>query len=148
MYVMVFPFCFQVFMWLPCSQVGPQLLGLTSPQPFKMYPWQAYGPPGDGPWPTSGVHHVAAPPTSSRRRELCAPHSAVPQPFHQCGQAHSLRGLAESHPIPLPYLHGQEWSSYPGCVPPDDLIHSKSVVGITFGVPDVIGYQVDKFNCT
>ena len=48
---MVFAFCFQVPTWLPYSPVGAQPLGFASPHPFKVYPWQAYVPPVNGPWP-------------------------------------------------------------------------------------------------
>ena len=46
--VMVFAFCFQVPMWLPCSPVMAQPSGFATLQPFRVYPWQAYVPPDDG----------------------------------------------------------------------------------------------------
>ena len=55
----------------------------------------------------------------------------------------------ESHLIPLPSLHDGEGSSFPGLVPSDDMVDSKSVMGIK---PEdssvVIGYQVDEFTHT
>ena len=42
-------------------------LGLTLSQPFRLYPWHAYVPPGAGPWPMPGVHQVAAPCTALSR---------------------------------------------------------------------------------
>ena len=54
--VMVFSFCFQVPMWLPCSTMEAQLLGFARLQLFGLYPWQAYVPLSDGLWPTRLVH--------------------------------------------------------------------------------------------
>ena len=57
--------------------------------------------------------------------------------------------MAESHLIPLPYLHGGEGSSFPGLVPSDDTVGSESAMGIKPGDSGVvIGYQVDEFTCT
>ena len=51
-----------------------------------------------------------------------------------------------SHLISLPSLHGWEGSSVPGFVPPDDMVYSKSVVGVKPGDSRaVIVYQVDGF---
>ena len=59
---------------------------------------------------------------------------------------YSLGGLAESHLIPPPSLHDGEGSSFPGLVPSDDMVNSKSAVGIKPGDSGVvIGYQVDEF---
>ena len=45
--------------------------------------------------------------------------------------------------------HGEEGSSFPGVVPSDDMINSKSVVGIEPGdFVVVMGYQVDAFTHT
>ena len=52
---MVFAFCFQVPMWLPCSEMGAQLLGFAMPHPYGVYPYQAYVSPGHGLWPIPGV---------------------------------------------------------------------------------------------
>ena len=53
--------------------------------------------------------------------------------------------LAESHPIPLPSLHGGEGSSFPVSAPPNDTFYSESVVGPKPGNSGVvISYQVDK----
>ena len=43
-------FGFQVHMWVYCLPIGVQSLGCAS-QSFRVYPWQAYIPPGDGLWP-------------------------------------------------------------------------------------------------
>ena len=49
----------------------------------------------------------------------------------------------------LSSLHGREQSSFPGCVPHNDTVNSKSLVVIKPGNSGVvIGYQVDKFVCT
>ena len=53
--LMVFASCFQVPMWLSCSPMGAQPLGFATLQLFRVYPWQAYDPCGNGLWPTPGV---------------------------------------------------------------------------------------------
>ena len=78
---------------------------------------------------------------------LC--YAAVLQPFQQYGGAHSLQGLADSHPIPLPSLHGEEGSIFLGFVLSNDTVDSKSVVGMKPGDSSVvIWYQVDEFTHT
>ena len=60
---------------------GISTTGFTLPQPFGVYPWQAYVPPHDGLWPILGVNKVAVPSNA-----LSDPtHSANNQPFHQYG---------------------------------------------------------------
>ena len=49
------------------------------------------------------------------------------------GGVYSLGGSVESHPIPVPYLHDGEGSSFPGLVPSDDVVNSNSVMGIKPG---------------
>ena len=101
---------------------------------------------GDGHWPTPGMQRVAAPSTTLSRGEPYAAQSAVPQPCHLYGGAYSFGGLAESHPIPLPSLHGGEGSSFPGLVPYNVTVNSESAMGIKPGDSGVmIGYQVDAF---
>ena len=52
-------------------------------------------------------------------------------------------------PIPPPSLHGGEGSSFPGLVPPNNMVNSKSAVGIKPGDSGVVtGYQVDGFTDT
>ena len=81
--------------------------------------------------------------------EPSATQSAVPRPSHLYGGTYSLKGLAESHLIPLPSLHYGEGSSFPGLVPSDDTVDSESVIGVKPGDSSVvIGYQVDEFTCT
>ena len=61
----------------------------------------------------------------------------------------ALGALAESHPITLPFLHGEEGSSFPGLVPSDDIVNSESAMGIKAGDSGMmIGYQVDEFTHT
>ena len=68
-------------------------------------------------------------------------------PIYMVG--HTALGLAESHPIPLPSLHGGEGSSFPGLVPSNDTVNSECAMGIKPGDSGVvIGYQVDEFTCT
>ena len=58
-------------------------------------------------------------------------------------------GLAESHLIPLPSLHGRKGSSSLGRAPHNDIINFKSVVGIKPGDSDMmIRYHVDEYTCT
>ena len=62
---------------------------------------------------------------------------------------HTALGAWQSHPIPMPSLHGGEGSSFPGLVPSDDTVDSESVMGIKLGDSGVvIWYQVDEFTCT
>ena len=143
--VLVSAFYFQVPYWMPYSPLGPHPLGFAPLQPLGVYPWQACVQPGDGHWPTPGMHRVDAPSTTWNRGEPYATGSAVPQPFHLYDGAYSFGGLAES-PIPPPSLHGGKWSSFPGLVPSNDMFNSESAIGIKpgdYGV--VIGYQVDEF---
>ena len=62
--------------------------------------------------------------------ELPATHLAVSQPFHLHGGAYSFGGLAESHLIPLPFIHGREGSSFAASVPPNDMVNCESVVSL------------------
>ena len=55
---------------MPYSPMGPQPLGFAPLQPFGAYPWQAYVQPGNGHWPTPGMHRVAAPSTALNRGSL------------------------------------------------------------------------------
>ena len=122
--------------------MGAQPLGFAPLQAFAVYPCQAYVQPGDGHQSMPGMHRVAAPSATLIRREPSATQSAVPQPSHLNGGAHSFGGLAESHPIPLPSLHDGEGSSFPGLVPLDNTVNSESVTGIKPGDSSVvIGYQ-------
>ena len=56
--------CYSIRFLLSSSHVavlfigGTQPLGFASQEPFGVYLWHAYVPPGDGPWPMSAVHHV------------------------------------------------------------------------------------------
>ena len=76
-----------------------------------------------------------------------ATQAAVLQPFQLYGGAYRFGGLAESHPIPSPSLHGGEGSSFPGLVPSNDTVNSESMVGFKPGDSGVvIGYHVDEFN--
>ena len=87
-------------------------------------------------------------PTALGREEVHATHTA-PLAIPSIWWGIQLWGSAESQAIPLPSLHVGEKSSFPGCVPPSDMINSKSVVGIKPGDSGVmIGYQVDEFTDT
>ena len=106
--VMVFGLCFQAPMWLPCSPTGAQSLRFVPLQHFSIYPWQAYVPPDDGLWLMPGVHGVAAYPTALSRKEPPATHSAVLQPFQQCGGAYSVWGLCKGMEFVCPQCEGTE----------------------------------------
>ena len=56
-------------------------------QPFGAYPWQIYVHPGDGHWPSQGMHQVAAPSPALSRGEPSASHSSVLLLFQHYGQA-------------------------------------------------------------
>ena len=110
--VLVSAFYFQVPCWMPYSPLGAQPLVFAPLPPLGIYPWQAYVQPGDGHWPTPSMHRVAAPSTTLRRGEPSATQYAVPQSSHLYGGAYSFGGLAESHPIPMPSLHGDAFYIY------------------------------------
>ena len=128
---------------------GAQPLGFAPLQPLGVYPWQAYVQPGDGHWPTPSMHRVAASSSALSRGSLLLLNLLFPShPIYMVGHT-ALGGLAESHPIPLPSLHGGEGSSFPGLVPFDDMVNSESAMGIKPGESGVLtGYQVDEFTCT
>ena len=52
--------------------------------------------------------------------QLTPSHSSIPW---------NMGGLAESHPIPPTFLYGRD-GSFLGCVPPSDIVNSKSVLGV------------------
>ena len=91
--VLVSAFYFQVPRWMLYSPMGAQPLGFAPWQPFGVYPWQAYVQPGDGHWPTPGMHRVAAPSVTLGRGEPSPTHSAMCQPI---GGVYSLGGFIES----------------------------------------------------
>ena len=147
--VLVSAFHFQVPCWMQYPPFGAQPFGFAPLQPVGVYPWQLYVQPGDGHWPTPGMHRVVAPSTILSRGESYAAPSAVPQPSHLYGGTYSFGGLAESHLIPMPSLHGGEGSSFPGLVPSSDTVDSESAMFIKLGDSgEVIRYQVDEFACT
>ena len=85
-------------------------------------------PPGVCPWPTPGVHSVAATSTASSRRHHHATHSAVLQPFNQYGDACSFWNL-EPNPFAFPiWLGGSSPSGFFSVT-----VNSKSVLGIIPG---------------
>ena len=59
---------------------------------------------------------------------------------------HTALGTWQNHLIPLSSLYSKEGSSFPGCVPPDNMFNSESVVGVKpGGLGMVIVYQADEF---
>ena len=81
-----------------------QPLEFVPSQPFGVYPWQAHVPPDADPWPMPGVLKWLLFPTVLSRGVSC--YWAVFQPSNHYGVAYSLGGWTESHPIPVPSLHG------------------------------------------
>ena len=68
-------------------------------------------------------------------------------PIYMVG--HTALGAWQSHPTPLPSLHGGEGSSFPGLFPSDDMVNFETAMGIKPGDSGVvIGYQVDEFTHT
>ena len=119
------------------------------PIPYGVYPWQAYMPLGAGLWPTPGVQWVAAPSIALSGGSFMLLIWLSSQPFYLYCGTYSFRCLAESHPIPLSYLHGGEGSSLPGCVPAHDTVNSEYIVHVKPGDSSVVnGYQVDEFTHT
>ena len=72
---------------MPYSPMEAQQLGFAPLQPFGVYPWQAYGQPGDGHRSMPGMHRVATPSTTLSRGEPSATQSAIPQQSHLYGGA-------------------------------------------------------------
>ena len=68
------------------SPMGAQPLAFAPFQSLGAYPWQAYVQPGDGHWPTPGMHRMAAPSTALSRGPS-GTHLAVLQPFQLYGGA-------------------------------------------------------------
>ena len=106
--------------------------------------------PGDGHWPTPGMHRVSTSSTPLSRGSLMLLNQLFPShPIYIVG--HTSLEAWQSHLIPLPSLHGGEGSSFPGFVPSYDMIDSESAMGIKpddSGVGVVIWYQVDEFTHT
>ena len=89
---------------------------------------------------------MAALPNASSKRELYATHLAVPR-HSICMVGNTALGAWQSHPIPLPSLHGGKQSSFLGSPSSSDIVDSESVVGIKLGDSGlVIRYYLDEFN--
>ena len=150
----MFGVCSGVGLLLSCAilddifKYGAQPLGFAPLQPFGAYPWQAYMQPSNGHWPTPGIHRVAAPSNALSGGSLMLLNQLSPA-TPKYGGAYSLGGLADSHLIPPPSLHGGEESSFLGLVPSKDTVDSESVVGVKPGDSGVVvGYQVGEFTHT
>ena len=78
----------QVPSWMPYSPLAAQPLGFAPLQHFGTYPWEAYVQPGDGHWPTPGMHRVAAPSTTLSRGSLLLLNQLFPShPIYMVGHA-------------------------------------------------------------
>ena len=129
--------------------MGVQPLEFASPQPFGVYPWQAYVPPDGDPWSTSGVHYVVAPPTALSGVSLML--------FIQLSQNHSINMMEHSalgawaespQSFYLPYMVGRSLLF-------QVTFHMMTKLTLNWEVGIklsdsgvVIGYQVDEFNLT
>ena len=118
--VIVYASCFQVPMWMPFSPVKAQPLGFEPMQPLCASWW----------WFEAHTRTVLS---------GCSLHcfdegDALGILVIYCAAIPSvlwgikLWDLAESHQIPPPSLHSREGSSFPGFVPPDDMVDSKWVM--------------------
>ena len=140
---MVFAFYFQVPTCLLLS-MGAQTLWFATPQPIRVYPRQAYVPPGDGLWCLPGVHWVAALHAVSSRESLllCIQLS----PSHSINMVgYAALGVQQS-PNSCIFLTRGEGSSFLASAPSDDLVNSESVMGVKASDSGVvIGYQVDEY---
>ena len=104
--------------------------------------------PGDGHWPTPGMHRVAAPSTALLGGSLLLL-SQMSSSHSNYMMGHTAFGTWQSLLTPLPSLHGGEASSFPGLVPSSDTVNSESVVGIKPGDSGVLnGYHIDYFTHT
>ena len=117
------PHCFVYYMFGVCSGVcillsgamldamftpGGQPLGFAPLQPLGVYPWQAYGQPGDGHWPTPGMHRMAAPSTTLSRGSLMLLSLVFPSfPMYMVG--HTALGAWQrvTWSLCLPYMVGR-----------------------------------------
>ena len=117
--------------------MGAQPLEFAPLQPFGAYPCQAYVWPGDGHQLTPGMHRVAAPSGVLSRGSLMLLSQLFPSHLNDM-VGHTALGAWQSHRIPLPSLHGEEGSPFPGLVPSDDMIDSESLVGIKHGDSGVV----------
>ena len=122
-------------MWSQYRPMGFQPVLFAPPQPFRTYPWQGYLPPGAGLWPMPGVQTVGS--------AICYSSSC---PCHSLNtKRHTVLGALQStQSLCFPYMVGGIF--FPGLVPPNDMVNSKSVVGIKpadSGV--VIRYQADEY---
>ena len=143
----MFTFCFQVLMWL-CSPVGAQPLVFPTPQPFGVYPWQAFVPPGVCLWPMPQLCRVVVPFTASNRGASSYKYSCSPV-IQSIWWGIQLWGWGESHLTHLLSLHGRYGSSFPGLVPSNDTVTCASMLAIKpCDSYVVIGYQVHKYTQT
>ena len=99
--------------------------------------------PGDGMWTIPGM---PAPSTSfGGERFMLLIQLSSSYSINIMG--HTDLGAQQSHLIPPPSIHGEEGSSFPGCVPLDDMVSSEYVVGIIPANSGVlIGYQVCRYD--
>ena len=88
--------------------------------------------PGMGSWPIPGVNQVVAPPAAFSRGKSYAAETAVPHPSMQYGGFYSFGGTAECLLTPPSSIHSGK-GFFPGLLPPDDTVNSKSVVRVKHG---------------
>ena len=120
---------------------GAQPLGFAPPQPFGVYPWQAYVQPGDGHLPTPHTHKVAAPSTTLNGESLLLLNLLfLANPSIWWSIQPWRLGRESPNPSTFPTWCGGVFFS---------MVNSESVMGIKPGDSSVvIGYLVDKFTHT
>ena len=122
---------------------GGSIIGVYNTATFRIYPWQAYLPPSDGPCQECTEQLLL--PLLFVGGVSCCLFSCLPT-IHQYGGVYRFGGLAESHLIPNFSLQVVKGSPFPSSAPPNYMVASKSVVGIKPGVSGVaVKYQVDEF---
>ena len=135
--VVVFDFCFQVTMWLPCSPMGGSIIGVCNAATLCSIPLidmfllvMVHGPHQEcTEWLLLSLLQVGG---ASCYLFNCP--WAIPSIWLGIQ-------IQQSHPIHLPSPHGRAGVPYPGLIPSSDMIHCESVVGITPGDSGVvIGY--------
>ena len=147
--VRVSSFYFQVPFWKPYLPLGAEPLGFAHLEPLGIYPCQAYVQPGDGPWPTLGMHRVVTPSTTLSRGSLMLLSLLFPShPIYMVG--HSALGVWQrvTQSLHLPYMVGRGLL-FSGLFPSNDMVGYETVMGIKPGDSAlVIGYQGDEFTHT
>ena len=131
------------------SPLGAQLIGFAPLQSFGVYLRQAYVQPGDGHWPTPGMHRVAVPSTALGKGTLLL--------LSQLSSSHSNYMVGHTA---LGTWQRVTQSLYLPCMVGSGLLFhvrfhlmTQLTQNLWFTIKPgdsgmVIGYQVDEFTCT